>query len=119
MDNIEQYFNYFLQRDVVFSFENKIIKEGKLILFSKKDYYIIFYIKNNNGEQKKYEIPYPFNILKEEKYLKISYKLEEISKNNSELYFRLMSLNQKNNSRFYNSVITMFEKNALDLTVVK
>jgi hypothetical protein len=119
MDNIEKYFNYFLKREVVFSVDNKIIKEGKLILFNQKDYYIIFYIKNGNGEQKKYEIPYPFNIKKEGNYLKISYKLEDISKNDSELFYRLMSLNQKYNSRFYNSTITMFEKNALDLTVVK
>ena len=32
--------NYFLQRNIVFVLENKIIKEGKLFLYNEKDYYI-------------------------------------------------------------------------------
>jgi len=118
MDNIDSNFNYFLQRDVVFSMDNKIIKEGKLILFSQKDYYLIFHLKNSNGEHKKYELPYPFNIERKDNYLKFDYKIESISKNDSELYYRLLSLNKKQVSRFFNNKILMFEKNCLDLSVV-
>ena len=35
--------NYFLQRNIVFVLENKIIKEGRLFLYNEKDYYLIFY----------------------------------------------------------------------------
>ncbi len=118
MHNIESKFNYFLQRDVVFSMDNKIIKEGKLILFSQKDYYLIFHLKNSNGDNKKYELPYPFNIDKENNYLMFDYKIESISKNDSELYYRLLSLNKNQVSRFYNNKVMMFEKNSLDLSVV-
>lgn len=119
MDNIDSYFNYFLQRDIVFSMENKIIKEGKLILFSQKDYYLIFHLKNNTGETKKYELTYPFNIKKIDNYLMFDYKIESISKNDSELYYRLLSLNKNQVSRFYNNKVLMFEKNSLDLSIVK
>ena len=118
MHNIESKFNYFLQRDVVFSMDNKIIKEGKLILFSQKDYYLIFHLKNSNGDNKKYELPYPFNIDREKNYLTFDYKIESISKNDSELYYRLLSLNKNQVSRFYNNKILMFEKNSLDLSVI-
>lgn len=118
MDDIEQYFNYFLQRNVVFSMDSKIIKEGKLILFSQKDYYLTFHLKNSAGEQKKYEIPYPFNIVRKNKYLNISYDLQDISKKDDQLYYRLIALNQIHNSRFYNNKIMFFEKNTLDLSVL-
>lgn len=118
MDNIESNFNYFLQRDIVFSMDNKIIKEGKLILFSQKDYYLIFHLKNSNGDNKKYELPYPFHINREKNYLTFDYKIESISKNDSELYYRLLSLNKNQVSRFFNNKILMFEKNCLDLSVV-
>ena len=118
MDNIESKFNYFLQRDIVFSMDNKIIKEGKLMLFSQKDYYLIFHLKNSNGDNKKYELPYPFDINREKNYLTFDYKIESISKNDSELYYRLLSLNKNQVSRFFNNKIMMFEKNCLDLSVV-
>ena len=52
----ESDFNYFLQRNIVFVLENKIIKEGKLFLYNEKDYYLIFYMRSGNSEQKKFEI---------------------------------------------------------------
>jgi hypothetical protein len=118
MDDVENYFSHYLQRDVVFALNNKILKEGKLILFNQKDYYIIFYLKGADGEQKKYEIPYPYSITKNKNYLNLSYDLKDISKNDSELYYKLIGLNQKSNSRLYNNTMLFFEKNALDLSIV-
>lgn len=118
MDEIEDTFNYFLQRNLVFSIDNKIIKDGNLLLYKKNDYYIVLYLKTNNQEQKKFEIPYPFRIERYENYFILNYTLSSISKNDSELYYRLISLNQKSNSRFYNSKLMIFEKNTLDLSVV-
>jgi hypothetical protein len=114
----EKDFNYFLQRNIVFVLDNKIIKEGKLFLYNEKDYYLIFYMKSNNNEQKKFEVPYPFAIHKHNNYLVLDYSLSTISGGDSELYYKLVSLNQNSNSRFYNSKIIIFEKNALDFSVV-
>jgi hypothetical protein len=118
MHNIEEYFKYFLQRDIVISIDSKIIKEGKLILFNQKDYYLNFNLKNNNQEQKKIEIPYPYMIKNQNNYLVLSYELQNISKNDQNLYYKLMSLNKKHNCRFYNTKVLIFEKNKLDLSVL-
>jgi hypothetical protein len=118
MDNKEDLFNYFLQRNIVFVLENKIIKEGKLFLYNEKDYYLVFYLKSSNNEQKKFEIPYPFSIKRYNNYLVMDYSLSAISGGDSELYYRLVSLNQNSNSRYYNTKIIVFEKNALDFSVV-
>lgn len=116
---MESQFKYFLQRDVVLSLNSKIIKEGKLVLYNRKDYYFHLYLKMpNNNQQKKVEIPYPFNIIRKDNYLILDYTLQSISKNDNELYFKLMSLSQKCNSKFYNTKILIFEKNKLDLTLV-
>jgi hypothetical protein len=118
MDVKNDLFNYFLQRNIVFVLNNKIIKEGKLFLYNQKDYYLYFYLKTNNNEQKKFEMPYPFSVKKYENHLVMDYSLSAISENDSELYYRLISLNRNNNSKYYDSKITIFEKNALAFSVV-
>jgi hypothetical protein len=118
MNNLEEQFNYFLQRNVVFSLDSKIIKDGKLVLFSQKDFYLNFFLKNPNGEQKKFELPYPFKIVREKNYLLLKYDMASISKGDHELYYRLLCLNKKPISRYYNNDVMIFEKNSLDLTPV-
>lgn len=114
----ESHLNYFLQRNIVFVLDNKIIKEGKLFLYNEKDYYLILYMRSGNNEQKKFEIPYPFAVHQDNNSLILDYSLSAISGGDSELYYRLVSLNQNSNSRFYNNKIRIFEKNALDFSVV-
>jgi hypothetical protein len=118
MESIEDHFKYFLQRDIVISLDNKILKEGKLVLFSQKDYYLIFYLKNSNQEQKKFELPYPFDVRLEKNYLILDYELEALSKQDAELFYRLRSITQKSKSKYLNNKILLFEKNSLDLEVL-
>ncbi len=118
MENLEEYFKYFLQRNVILSLDNKILKEGKMVLFSQKDYYLIFYLKNSNQEQKKFEIPYPFDIRFEKNYLVLDYDLEALTKQDAELFYKLKAITQKCKSKYLNNKILFFEKNSLDLSVV-
>lgn len=119
MQNLDDLFGYYLQRDVVFSIDSKIIRDGKLILFSQKDYHLNFYFKNNNGDNKVFEIPYPFQIDKCDNHLVLRYDIETLSKEDDELYYRLLALNKKNNSKFYNIKMLMFEKSSLNLKPVE
>ncbi len=114
----ESHLNYFLQRNIVFVLDNKIIKEGRLVLYNEKDYYLVLYMRSGNNEQKKFEIPYPFAIQQQNNCLILDYSLSAISGGDSELYYRLVSLNQNSNSKFYNNKIKVFEKNALDFSLV-
>lgn len=118
MHDIEEVFKHFLQRNIVFSLDSKIIKEGSLILYKQNDYYFSLYLKNGNQDQKKFEIPYPFSIERKNNYFVLNYTMSSISKGDNELYYKLMCLNQNSKSRFYNSKLILFEKNTLDLSVV-
>lgn len=117
MDRVEDIFKSFLQKNIIFSIDNKILKEGKLFLFSRKDYYLIFYLKINN-QDRKFELPYPFKAKIVDNYIEMDYNFSSISKNDSELYYRLMSLNSNVKNKFLNNKILIFEKNSLDLSVV-
>ena len=45
IEHLESILNTLLQRNLNFQINNKIVKRGKLVLFSVKDYYITFFVK--------------------------------------------------------------------------
>jgi hypothetical protein len=108
MINLEQSLNYFLQREITFTVDNKCVKRGKLILCSIKDFYITFYLKHND-DQKRYELPYPFATHGVGKNLVFDYKLSTMACNNVDLLFKLQSLNKKKNSKIYDNQIVIAE----------
>lgn len=108
MINLEQALNYFLQREITFTVDNKCIKRGKLILCSIKDFYITFYLKHNE-DQKRYELPYPFAAQEAGKDLIFDYKLSTMACNNLDLLFKLQSLNKKKHSKIYDNQIIIAE----------
>jgi|LauGreDrversion4_2_1035121.scaffolds.fasta_scaffold914632_1 hypothetical protein len=108
MINLEQSLNYFLQREITFTVDNKCVKRGKLILCSIKDFYITFYLKHND-DQKRYELPYPFATHGVGKSLVFDYKLSTMACNNVDLLFKLQSLNKKKNSKIYDNQIVIAE----------
>ena len=58
-------FNDILQKSITLVCNNKTLRQGKLLLVSKKDFYITFTMLIK-GVTKKYEIPYPYDIIEEE-----------------------------------------------------
>lgn len=117
MEEVEDIFKSFLQKNLVFSLDGKILKEGKLFLFNRKDYYLTFYLKINNSDRK-FELPYPFGVKMIDNYIELDYYFSSISKNDTELYYRLISLNSNPKNKYLNNKILVFEKNSLDLSVV-
>ncbi len=108
MINLEQTLNYFLQREIAFTIDNKVVKRGKLILCNIKDFYITFYLKHND-EQKRYELPYPFAVESTDKGIVMDYTLETIASSNMELLFKLQSLTKKKNTKTFNNKVTITE----------
>lgn len=115
--NVESVLSHFLQRDIVFSVDSKIIKEGKLILLSQKDYYLNFYLKTSTGETKLYELPYPFDVELLDGYALLYYDIESITQGDVDLYHKILGLNTKS-SKLYNSIMMIHEKGALELEEV-
>jgi hypothetical protein len=111
--SIETTLNQLLQRSLSFSVNGKIVKQGKLILFSIKDYHITFFIRVN-GTQKKYEIPYPFSVknskTKHGKYSVVfDYTAETLAQINGDLLFKLKNISSKP-SKLFNNKLTILEE---------
>jgi|LakMenEpi03Aug12_release.lakeMendotaPanAssembly.Ray.scaffolds.fasta_scaffold703186_2 hypothetical protein len=109
--DIEQAFINFLQKDLIFSVDGRNVKEGKLILFCKNDYYISFTLKTTSESKKKYEIPYPFSFKMGDGYIILSYEIDKMSDGQNELFYKLLSLNKKTNAKIYNNKMVIFDKN--------
>jgi hypothetical protein len=104
MVNDEKCFDYFLQRNMAFILDDKVIKKGKLVLVVKKDYYYVFsmYI---DGVLKKIEYPYPFIINEHGNGLSLNYHLTSLGIGNYELYYRYLALNRISNSKLYDRIM--------------
>lgn len=102
MIDIEQTINTLLQKQINFVVDNKSIKKGRLMLFNVKDFHLIFILKIGN-EQKRYEIPYPFNIKIEDKKIVLDYTIDALSQRNDTLLYKIMGLNRKKTSKLFDA----------------
>tara|TARA_R100000805_G_C3556987_1_gene67037 strand:+ start:352 stop:672 length:321 start_codon:yes stop_codon:yes gene_type:complete len=93
--------NKALQRKLNIICNNKTIRSGTLILFSKKDFYITLFLKIKNVD-KKYEIPYPYDIIEDKKGLIFDYKIDTLVKGNKEKHNMMVNLSKATNSKFFN-----------------
>lgn len=108
MIDLEKTLNYFLQREVNFSIDNKSVKKGRLILCNIRDFYITFYLRHNN-EQKRYELPYPFNVSITDQGIIFDYTLNTLSCNSDDMLYKLRSLTKKKNTKIYDNKVLITE----------
>ncbi len=79
--NILQNSPNILQKKISIICNNKIIRQGRLLLLSQKDFYITFTI-SIKGQTKKYEVPYPFFIEVEPDKITLDYRIDTICSGN-------------------------------------
>ena len=79
--NILAYLEDYLLKQVTFSLDDKIIRRGRLLLFNNDGYYIKFTLQTNKNN-KIYEIPYPYSIVRHTDCLKFSYEMSTFCKGN-------------------------------------
>ena len=77
----------FLQRNVSFKADTKVLKKGRLILFNVIDFYIVFTIETAfSNKRQTYEIPYPFSVERlSDDALLLDYRFEHLYNNNQEI----------------------------------
>lgn len=83
IDLIEECCKGILQRNVKFILnDKKVLRRGKLMLYTTKDYFITFTIDTPKKIRKVYEIYYPFSITddKDRSRLELSYNVDELTK---------------------------------------
>ena len=109
VEKIEKGLHDFLLRDIVFILKNgkKPVKRGKLILFKFKEFHYVFTLKNEKGEHKIYEIPYPYDTESKRDHLRFSYNLEKFTLPESELYYRTKLLDKSNCDKLYDQTLVL------------
>ena len=95
----------FLQSTVRLQINDKVLREGRLILFNVKDFYIIFTFRTAANILKKYEIPLPFYSSVKRGVGHLDYRFEKAAKKRSPLFYKIKCLNTTKKSKFYDSVI--------------
>jgi len=102
-----------LQQYLTIMINKKIIRQGIFVLFSLNNYYINLIIKNNKGENKVFEFPYPFKATQTDKKIVLSYKNKEITGNDPEILKIIKHHTKLKNSKLLDNEIVFLVGNTL------
>lgn len=103
---VEENLKQFLQRNITIRIDDKILRQGRLILFNLKDYYLIFTLKIKN-RNKTYELPYPFrNTFLTVDSLQFDYRLANLHNNEPTILKHNIFCSSKK-SKLYDKVVTI------------
>ena len=105
----EEYFTNALQSNVTFQLGKKQVKKGRLILFKRAHYHIVFTMLNGRDNKENFEIPIPFKIeyYPDERVLYFDYRIRSLSGNNKEIEERLSNIKIRGFSptQYYNKIL--------------
>jgi hypothetical protein len=107
IEEIEQIIKPLHLYKVTFSIDSKIIKQGKLQLFSIKDFFCVFILLGLEKENKKtlYELPYPFSITASGNVVEFDYTLDSFSLSNIAIKERTNTIKLAKTSKFFNKKV--------------
>jgi hypothetical protein len=94
-----------LLKDVTLYHHNKVLREGKLLLFCIKDFHLHFTFSIKN-QTKHFDIPYPFEIKKiANNLILLEFTLSSFKAEFEDIERRVKNIGCKKKSRYYNSII--------------
>ena len=97
----------FLLKEIAISHNNKVLRTGRLLLFSIKDFYFHFTLNINNNT-KHFEIPYPFQISRIDNDLfLLDFTLSAFKAEYSDVERKIKNIGNKKRSRYYNSILRL------------
>ena len=110
----EEHFVKALQSELTFQLGKKQIKKGRLILFRKAHYHIIFTLLNSKNNKENFEIPIPFKIEHhaEENMIYFDYRVRSLAGNNIEAENNLKKIKIRGTepSQYYNKIVEIIIK---------
>ena len=105
---IETYLKSILQRNVKFVVNNKVLKEGRVVVYNLKDFYISFILNTKKNQNKTYEIPRPFKVTSQDKCLFFDYSISLVAKTKkSNTLIGSISKNIGKKSKLFDSTLTI------------
>lgn len=103
--NLEKDVSSIFQKNLKFRINNKTLREGKLILFSFKEFYLHFKLCVGHNIYKYIEIPYPYTYRFEENKLLFDYTNGTLTKKDKELETIIKLLKRQKFSKFYDNTL--------------
>jgi hypothetical protein len=107
---LEEACKFLLQKNVTLEFNNKTYKQGRLILFYQKNFYISFIINSSKRDKDKIEIPIPYDIefYPDEGLVYFDYRIKTLAKLAPEIehYLKVYATKVANN-KFWDSILTI------------
>jgi len=108
----EEYFLPYFQKEISIVIDNKVLRQGKLLLFSIKDFYLHFTLLTNNAT-KNFELPYPFNAYMfnlSSNILILDYKNRTFTKDLPDILEKAKSLfNKDKHMKYFDSMVKIIE----------
>jgi len=99
-----------LQKKASFEINNKNIKEGKILLFYQKNFYLTLILDTAKKNNEKFEIPIPYGveIHPEDNLIFFDYRIKTLSKNSPETEgFIKKVFSKKSSNKFWNTILTI------------
>ena len=96
-----------LQREIHITCNNRILRKGKFILYTVKDYYISIILKNNKDVNKTYEMPYPFHMVYDEEKddIVFDYTIDTLSENFDTVSLITSVMSGFSSNKLFNSTV--------------
>ena len=108
-DQLDETLKSMLQKNITVNINSKAIREGVLILYNVKDYYITLNIRTKKDQLKTYEIPVPFNIDANEERVIFDYHIEDVIQHDPRRRYLINSLysNINKKSKLFDNILTI------------
>lgn len=108
---LEEACKFLLQKTVFFEIKNKTIKQGKINLFSQRNFHLIFHLSSNKKNKEKIEVPIPYNveIHEEDNLVYFDYRIKTLSKYTPDIapLLKLYSNNNSGSNKFWDTILTI------------
>jgi hypothetical protein len=105
---LENACKFLLQKNIRIEAKNKLFKQGKLILFYQKNFYITFVMNTPKKKDEKVEIPIPFGfeLHKKDNLIYFDYRIKTLAKYAPDIETNLIIYPKKSSTnKFWNSIL--------------
>lgn len=97
----------YLLKEIAIAHNNKILRQGRLLLFAVKDFYLHFTL-STGSQTKHFEIPYPFEAKRvNDDLLLLDFSLSSFKAEYDNIDVKIKGIGSKKKSRYYNSIIRL------------
>jgi hypothetical protein len=104
---------FLLQKNITLEFKDKIYKQGKLLIFHQKNFYLTFILDSAKKKNEKAEIPIPFDIEThyDDGLIYFDYRLKTLSKFSPDIEANLLFYPTKvAGNKFWDTILTIHTK---------